>query len=154
MGLTKDNVAGWNRKRLGNRRGVLTVELVLTLPILLLVALATVQYGIMLMVSQTISAAAAVGVREAVLPSATTVSVQAAVDRVLEDWNFADDVELVILVNGMPADSNPLVDAITGDEVSVTVRVPAIRAAPNALSVVGLSIENTILQTTFVMRKE
>ena len=60
----------------------------------------------------------------------------------------------MIYVNGMPEAVNMLANAVTGDDISVTVRVPAAKAAPNALTLVGLSIASTNLETTYVMRKE
>ena len=73
------------------RRGVLTVEMLLTLPIVLLVAFAGVQFSIMLIASQAVSAAAHVGVRDASRPGSSASSVHAAVASALSGFAFADD---------------------------------------------------------------
>lgn len=134
---------------------MLTLEMVLVLPILLVVAFAIIVFGMMLMSSQAVGAAAHLGVREATLPCANAFTVADAVNDALEGWSFQNDVEVVIFVNDMPEGfNNPLAAAVTGDKVSVTVRVGAAKVAPNALLLVGISIADTELQQTFVMRKE
>ena len=151
------SVVGASRQRrrsLRRRSAVLTLEMVLTLPIVLVVGLAIVEFSLMLMGSQAISAAAHVGVREAALPGASADSVDNAVDDALNGWSFRNDVDVLIFVNDETVSKSPLVHATTGDKVSVTVRVGAAKVAPNVLVLVGISIADTVLQQTFVMRKE
>ena len=136
------------------RRGVLTIEMLLTLPILLLAGLSLVQFSLLLLGSQAISAAAHSGVRQAALPGATIGSVRRSVDNALEGWSFKKNTQLLIFVNDQPVSKFPLDQARTGDKVSVTVRVGAAQVAPNALSLVGITIAGTDLQQTFVMRVE
>jgi len=139
------------------RRAVLSVELVLTLPILLTVVLAMTQFAILLMSTQTISAAANVGAREASLPSATVASTTAAVQRAVAGWQFAGSADLTVNVQARDGDTGVaknLADAVTGDVVLVQVKVPSIEAAPNLLKFIGLSIEDQWLQSTTVVRKE
>lgn len=131
--------------------GVFTVELLLTLPVLLIVVLAVVQFSMMLIATQAVGAAASVGVREAVLPGATAASVTTAVTGALAGFVFAGDETTTVYVNGMPAAPTT---AVTGDEVTVSVKVAATKAAPNALSYIGISIASTDIQQTYVMRKE
>jgi len=133
---------------------MLSVELVLTVPILMALVLALVQFSIMLASSQTISAAANVAARQATIPSASAASVEAAVAQVVHGWQFAGHQEVIILVNGVPEASSPLEDAVTGDVISVKVRVPTIEASPDLLDFIGTSISGQYLQSTFVMRKE
>jgi len=135
-------------------RGVLTIEMILTLPILMVVGFAGLQLSMMLIASQALGAAAHVGAREATRPGASADSVAANVSGALQGFNFQDDVEVVIFINGLTEIVSPLVDAVTGDEVSVTVRVPATKVAPDALKFVGITFYETNLQTTYVMRKE
>ena len=137
-----------------SRDGVLTLELIMTLPILLAVGLATVQFSMMLLGSQAISAAAYSGVRTASLPGTSAISAFDAVHHALDGWSFQNDVEVLIFVNDQPELTEPLIAATTGDKVSVTVRVKAAKVAPNALRLIGISIADTDLQQTFVMRKE
>ena len=137
------------------RHGVLTIELLLALPILLLVMLAIIEFGILLVSSQAVNAAAAVGAREATLPSATPESVTAAVQKALQGWKFLPALEPVkIEVNGEPSDQLPLDDAITGDSVAVTVCVDSAEAAPNLLKYIGLTLAGQKTCSTAVMRKE
>ncbi len=136
------------------RGGVLTLEMILTLPILLLVGIAIVQFSLMLMGSQAVSAAAYSGVRDATLPGSSALSVFDAVQDALDGWSFQNDVEVLVFVNDQPELAEPLIAANTGDKVSVTVRVNAARVAPNALRMIGISIAETELHHTYVMRKE
>jgi len=116
-------------------RGVLTVEMLLALPILLALLLATLQFAMLLMSDQAISAAASIGAREAALPSATTARVEAVVNEVLDGWRFFADLEPIeIRVNGFLAAPET---ATTGDIVSVKVRVASNAAAPDLLEIFG-----------------
>lgn len=139
------------RDRVGS---ILSVELLLLLPILLIVVFAVVQFSLTLMALQAISASAHAGVREAALPGSSRASVVATVHSALTGWRFQDDVDVQIFVNGQPEKSASLTHALTDDEVSITVRVPATEAAPDALLLAGISLNSTNLQSTFVMRKE
>jgi Flp pilus assembly protein TadG len=137
------------------RGGVLTLELMLALPILLLVALATIEFGILLVSAQAVNAAAAVGAREATLPSATPESVTVAVEKALKGWKFFPSLDPVkIEVNGESDATMPLADAATGDSVAVTVCVDATAAAPNLLKYIGITLDGQKTCSTIVMRKE
>ena len=138
------------------RGGALTVELVLTLPLLLVVLLAVIQFSMLLISSQAVSVAASVGVRQASLPSAGASSVSSAVFQSLTGWKFQGDAEVVIYVNGVSEASSPgtLAMANTGDLVSVTVNVPSIEASPDLLNLIGFSIADQTLTATYVMRRE
>ena len=83
------------------RRGMLTAELLLALPILLILLFATLQFVMLLMADQAISAAASIAAREAALPSATTARVEFVVGEVLDSWRFYNRLGPVeIRVNG------------------------------------------------------
>lgn len=146
------------RLRNGNRstrRGVLTMELILTLPLVIVVILATVEFALLLMAEQAVQAAAAVGARTAAVPSATRSSVVNAVGRALEPWSFARRVEPVrIQINGVPEQQYALSMARTGDSVAVTVRVDAAAVAPDIFGCLGMSIADRKLTGTYVARKE
>ena len=136
------------------RRGLLTVELLLALPLLLIPLFAVVQLVMLLMADQAISAAASIGAREAALPGATTASVQTVVEEVLDSWRFFDALEPIeIQVNGAPATPQM---AATGDIVSVTLRAPSGAAAPDLLKFFGskFSIVDKKLCHKGVARKE
>ena len=132
-------------------KGIMTLELVMVLPILLLVLLAIVQLSTYLLATQAIQAAASVGTREATLPGATTESVNAAVHRAVHGWRFEPsmgDDNVVI----KPDDWQT---ARTGQPVGVTVRVDAKSAAVNSLRhLPGFAWTNEKISAQYVMRKE
>jgi len=141
------------------RKGVLTLELALVLPILLLVLLAVVQFASSLMAIQTVQAAALVGAREAAMPGASETSVKEAVARALGPWRFgasvaADPHGIEITPDADPSQpgwqSPP-----AGSPVAVTVRVEALRAAPGSLARLGgTSLRDRYFCGQYVMRKE
>ncbi|MBX9789469.1 MAG: pilus assembly protein [Pirellulales bacterium] len=127
---------------------MLTLELVLALPILLLVVLAAIEFSILLMGNQAISAAAAIGAREASMPGATPQRVQAAVQKALKPWRFAGKIEPLVLEPPFPA------QVPSGQPVSVTVRVRSLDVAPDLLKFVGVSLAGQKLSSKYVARKE
>lgn len=130
------------------QRGALTIELVLGLPIVLMVMLAVVEFGLLLMASQAVSSAANQGAREASLPGATVEGTAAVVHRSLGSWRFSSAIEPVVVE---PAS---LEQTRTGDLVSVTVAVDSSRAAPNLLKMFGIDLAGRRLSSTYVYRKE
>jgi hypothetical protein len=147
-----------NRRR---RRAVLSLELIMVLPVLLLVLLATVEFGILLMSSQGVGAAAAVGSRNAALPSSSRTSVVAAVDTALSGyvWKNFRQVEIFVdsgggFVKDTPVPGTLLANAPSGSIVSVTVNVEMDEAAPDLLKYFGISLNGKYLTTTYVTRKE
>jgi len=138
---------------------MLSVELVLTLPILLMVVVGAVLLTQMLMSHQAVSAAAGNGAREATMPGATADSVREIVLRSVAGWRLAsdpNDVALAIRVNGVSLESDPaaLAMAGSGDEISVTVGVDTVKAVPDMLKAFGMSIAGRRLESTIRMRKE
>ncbi|MBN1911723.1 MAG: pilus assembly protein [Pirellulales bacterium] len=130
------------------RRAVLSLELVLVLPVLLLVLLAIFQMSTYLLATQAIQAAALAGAREATLPGASAEGIEHSVHRALGGWRFRDDVDVTI----RPDDWASLP---SGEGVSVTVRVDADKAAINSLAILpGLSLEGKDITGQYVMRKE
>jgi hypothetical protein len=138
------------------RRGnVLSIELVMVVPMLLVIVLAFVEFGILLMASQGVGAAANSGAREAALPSASAASVQGAVQSALAGWVWQGRHNVLIFVNNQKdVDGSLLAGATTGDWISVTVSVPMNDAAPDLLRYFGISIANKELRTTYATRKE
>ncbi len=70
------------------RRGVVTLEVILCLPVLIIATLAALEFGVVLVVQQAITAAAIEGAREAGRGS-TPNKVAAAVDTILAVHNIA-----------------------------------------------------------------
>jgi hypothetical protein len=139
---------GW-RGRL--RRAVLSLELVVVLPILLLVLLAVVQFSTYLLATQALQAAALVGAREATLPGATPESVDAAVHRALAGWRFEGCIdEDDVVIRPLDWQTKP-----SGSCVGVMVRVDAKKAAMNSLmSLTGFAWTDEQICGRYVMRKE
>ena len=126
---------------------------------LLMVLLATVEFGILLMASQGVGAAAAHGSRNAALPSSSKASVTAAVATALDGYIWQGAEEVVIFVDsgsGFVKDvsGSVLLNAPSGSIVSVTVNVESNQAAPDLLKYFGISLLNKELTTTYVTRKE
>ena len=150
------------RKHNRSRKGALvSLELIMVLPILLMVLLATVEFGILLMSSQGVGAAAAIGSRNAALPSSSRASVVSAVDSALAGyfWKNTRQIEVFVdsgggFVKDTPVPGTLLANAPTGSIVSVTVNVEMDNAAPDLLTYFGLSLNNKYLTTTYVTRKE
>ncbi len=158
------------------RRGVLlSLELVIALPILLVVILSAVEFTFLLLGSQAITAAANVGARQAALPSTSSLDVERAVYSALGSWRWAqttndlavlvyvdqddngqiENDELVHRTNNLSDSNGQLANAPTGTVVQVTIQLPAIAAAPDLLGFVpGLSIKGQELTASFVTRKE
>ncbi|MFO0899682.1 MAG: TadE/TadG family type IV pilus assembly protein [Pirellulales bacterium] len=136
------------------RRGMLSVELIIALPLLLLVLAGSVQMALLLVTQQALGAAAAVGAREASLPGSTQTQVQNAVNRSLAGWRFASQInDVLIQVGDEQPGAVPLSLARTGECIGVTVSVPAAAAAPDLLKYVGLSLADQ-LSATSILRKE
>lgn len=127
------------------RKGSLSLELVIVLPILLMVLLAIVQLSSYLMATQAVQAAAMVGAREATLPGVTPVRVRKAVAGALAGWSFVsalrdDDVQVADLPDG---------------RVSVSVAVDADKAALNSLfRLPGFDLVGKKIRAQYIMRKE
>jgi hypothetical protein len=130
------------------RRGALTIELVMVLPVVLLVLLAIVEISLLLVAGQAVSAAAGVGAREATMPGATRATVEQAVAHSLQPWKFGPRIDEVRI-------DPPFVSLVApGKPVTVTVSVDAAAAAPDLLKYIGISLSGHKLSTTYVARKE
>lgn len=163
-----------NRSAAKRRGALLSMELVIALPILLIVILGAVEFTFLLLASQAITAAANVGTRQATLPCATSSQVQNAVLTALGSWRWAnaDDLRVRVFVDqnddsfadelvfdshdsSQNDDTGLLAAAPTGTLVQVTVNLPAVAATPDLLGILPvLSIQNQELTASFVSRKE
>jgi Flp pilus assembly protein TadG len=152
-----------SRRQLKRRRGIaLSVELVVALPILFIVLLAIVEFGLLLMSSQGVSAAANLGAREAALSSSSYTSVKTAVNNAVVGYNWKNYTDVVIFVDGVKdtggtnpmSPNNALQNAPSGAIVSVTVNLPMNEAAPDGLKLFGITLAGHEVTATFVTRKE
>ena len=96
------------------RRGVTTVEVALTFPILMLVLTFSVEAARLNTLRNTLENAAYEGARRGIVPGATTLDVQNAAQSMLRTINAKDAV----------VTTNPSVIAATTSSLTVTVDVP------------------------------
>lgn len=121
------------RSRAAARRGVTTFESVLVLMVLLIASLAAFQFGLALIVKQTISHAATVAAREAA-KGADADELVCVVNRILQENRLAigEDMSLVLEVGPPPNPiemrgtfpcTPPATPVLAADEVRVTICV-------------------------------
>lgn len=143
------------KSRLG---AVLSIELVMAMPILLVVLLALVEFGTLLMASQGVNAAAHVGAREAALAGSKDALVLSAVQNATATYPWQSFSTTQVYINGTLISLNDgtdqLANAASGDLISVTVSVPMVKAAPDLLKFVGITLGANQLTNTYVTRKE
>ncbi len=133
--------------RRGRRPGSLTFELILILPILLVVVLALVEFSLILVARQHLTAASREGARVAAM-GGTSAEVEAAARAVLGSGALSSAGVESVLVDDL---GNPLP---TGAPVQVVVSIPTAKVAPNLLAPIGFSIANDVIRTRTVMTKE
>src|SRR5262245_45570198 len=116
------------------RRGSITIEAILLLPVFLVVLFATIELGLVLMARQQLLTARREGARVGALGGDES-EVLAAVGRVLGDGNLAAaDVQTRLTDDsGLPLPA--------GETVDVIVDLPATAAAPDLLRFIGYSLD-------------
>lgn len=125
----------------GSRRGNITLEAILVIPILAAIAFSVIQFGILMVVQQTVTTAAIDGARAAAKEATATAAAnaaEAAVDKVLalhklqiDDGNPASDTVLIVQYGNDPAiergdpglDCFPPAVTPAANEVQVTICV-------------------------------
>ena len=127
-------------KQRRKRRGVLSMELVLTLPILFMLLLALFQFMMLFYSRSLIVEASRVGARKASLSGATEADVEAEVRRVL----------VPRLQQGMQIQVD--FGEWSGDVVAVSVAVPMTSASPDMLWPIGFGLagQNLFSETRMV----
>lgn len=153
-----------HQRQPASRRAVVVLEFILAFPILFITTLAVFEFGILVLVQQTLTAAAIEGAREAAKIGASTNETATVVDEILSvhqitfdptATNTTDDARLVIEY-GPPLSTTanrgntsipctPIGTAPGTDEVRVTVCVNATDSTgchpvPNWLSSFGFSL--------------
>jgi hypothetical protein len=124
------------------RRAFLSVELVLTLPILAIVLLALFEFCILFFARASLVEACRAGARKGTLLQVTTPMVEEEILRVLNPQ----------LQTGLQTQFVPGVKS--GDVVLVTVQIPMTTAAPDLLWPFGYSLQGRILYAETQMIKE
>ena len=129
-----------NRMQRPGRRGVLSMELVLTLPILFMLLLATFEFMLLFYSRSLVVEASRIGARKATLPGTTESDIEAEIKQVL----------VPRLQQGMKV----YVDfgEWSGDVVTVSVQVPMSAASPDMLWPIGLGLsgQNLFSETRMV----
>jgi len=132
------------RERCG---ALLSIELMLVLPVVIILLLAIVEFSMLWSANQLVKTASHAGCRVATLPAVSLEETEAAAER-------AVTVALA---------KRPLINAyrlrlesgqFAGDAVCCEVRLPMAAAAPNLLAVFGFDLDGRELVARSVMRKE
>ena len=124
------------------RRGVLSMELVLTLPILGVLLLGLFEFSLLFFARAEVVEACRAGARKATLHNATYIDVEDEIHRMLSS-NLLSGAEVL-------AD----VDAPPGGYVTVGLRVPMSNASPDLLWPIGYSLDGRDLYCEVRMAKE
>ena len=124
------------------RSGVMTMELVLVLPLLLLVLFGVGEFSMLISARQSMVAASRDGARVASMAGATSGDVERVVRERLGD-SFGDDLVIDLDLGRR-----------SGDSVVVTLRLPMRCASPDLLRIVGIGLEEHELIAETAMCKE
>ena len=124
------------------RRGILSMELVLVLPILLIVLMGLFEFTVLFYSRSLIVEATRVGARKASLPGATAESVEEEIRRVLSPR----------LQTGIQVGVD--VGIHSGDVVVVSVQTPMTSASPDLLWPIGLTLDGRSLYSETRMIRE
>ena len=122
-------------------RGVAAVEFALTLPVLIVFLLGLLETGRLIQVQHTLTAAAAMGAREAVLPTATATAV-------------AGDVRAYIVGNGIAASTVTVAPEPTAAAPGTLITVTVSTNFADASWLGGVMYGTTVLQSKAVMKKD
>jgi len=131
-----------NHRRGAGRHGVLSMELVLTLPILFVLLLGLFEFTLLFYSRSLIVEASRVGARKASLPGATAESVEAEVRQVLAPR----------LQEGLQVQVD--VGIHSGDVVMVAVETPMTSASPDLLWPIGVTLSGHNLYSETRMIRE
>jgi len=153
-----------------SRYGAVLVETLLAFPVLVLIALAGVQYVQAVVLQQTVQAAADAAAREAAKQSPVPANDRVAdvVRQYLGSLGLGNDSELGsgvrvdLHIGGMPSSllgdetlspPTPIDNDSTLIRVTVQVRYDA-TSLPNALAYFGIDFENRVFRATALARKQ
>ena len=133
---------GTNRQQRPRRRGTAATEFAVCLPILLTLVIGTIEACTVIYLKQSLSIAAYEGIRAAVQPNATSISVQAACNQILTSRS----------VQGATITISP--NNFTGQPVEtlITVRVAAPAASNSMFS--GWFYDTMVIDGQATMMKE
>jgi len=132
-------------------RGSVTVELILTFPILLALFLGMIEFSMLLYARQQLAGASREGARVAALGGELT-DVEQTVRRYLGDGRLGDAEVHMSQTGGQRISTAQAVPA--GEPIEVWVRIPAAYAVPDLLRIVGYSLRDEEIVARTAMRKE
>ncbi|MCA9115244.1 MAG: pilus assembly protein [Planctomycetaceae bacterium] len=124
------------------RRGVLSMELVLTLPILGMVLMGLFEYSLLFLARGELEQASRTAARRATIAGVTADDVEEEIRRVLSR-RLAEHARVEILGG-----------EYSGDLVAVRVSVPMRAAAPDLLWPIGFSLKGRFLRSETRMARE
>jgi Flp pilus assembly protein TadG len=124
------------------RRGVLTIELLLILPILLFILLAVFEFSVLLFARSSVVTACNVAARQASLGSMNQEQVEEIVRQVL-----SPSLQNQLVVYYIPGSRS-------GEVTTVGIQVPMTNATPDLLWPIGFSLQGRYLtQQSYVVRE-
>ena len=151
-------------------RGAVTLEAILAIPVLVIITVAAIEFGIVLMVEQAIAHAATVAAREAAketvlkTPNEVANELVTVVNSTLAPHKLevGPSVALALEVGGFPTQTRgsltcdpPTLPSVGADEVRVTVCVRLNTAPfPNFLSGFGVDISNLCVRRSSLVKQE
>lgn len=124
------------------RRGILTIELILTLPILIMLLLAMLEFTLLFLARGEVAEASRLGARRAMLANVSEEDVQHEVERVLPA-RLRQGAQVRIELGDR-----------SGDVVAVGVSVPMHAASPDLMWPIGFSVKNRDMYCETRMVKE
>lgn len=143
VSLSRANMNRLHRHiRRPTRKGMLSVELMMVLPLVLVVLLGTIEFACLLMAQQSLAHATYLGARRASLYDASPDDVERTVKRALS------------ASMGRQVRVSARIGRDVGEPVLVQACVPMQLAAPDLLGWMGVSLRGRELQAATVLRRE
>ena len=142
MYRTQTQIRNGSRRGRNKRGGWLSIELVLTLPILMVLLLGLFEFSLLFYARSSVVEASRAGARAASLAGIDQQHVEQAVRQILPQA-LAENCQ----VDYQPGEKS-------GDRVTVGVRVPMTSAAPDVLWMIGYSLEGQDLYAETSMIRE
>ena len=127
---------------LRRRKGAAVAELAICAPILLLMAVALIEFGTLIFLKQGLAVAAYQGAHQGVKPAATAADIQGAASQVLDDREISGGA---ISVSPGNIESIP-----AGELFTVTVSAPS---GPNSLAIFGFFQSREITAQVTAMKE-
>ena len=139
--MTRIDLTNRKKKR-PQRNGIMSMELVLTLPLLMLVLFAVFEYSLLFYARGDVVEASRIGARAASYPGASVEMIEQSV------------VEALGPQLGQDANVYTQLGEFSGDGVVVVVKVPMTAAAPDLLWPIGFGLRGRYLISKTYMEME